>query len=120
MRGLSETGFSQPITKIFKELRKELNDDEIDLTKLYSFKNKSGRTQGLEFKKDDFILPTVFPWINRVLLNDIHEPTDLKTIFESTRAILEKADKAPAPENIKSSLDTQIEKNKRKISNGCS
>ena len=101
MRGLSETGFSQPITEIFKELRKELNNDEIDLTKLYSFKNKSGRTQGLEFKKDDFISPTVFPWINRVLLNDIHEPTDLKTIFESTRAILEKADKAPAPENIK-------------------
>ena len=49
MRGLGETGFSQPTTEMIKELRKELNNDEIDLTKLYSFKNKSGRTQGLKF-----------------------------------------------------------------------
>ena len=74
-------------TEMVKELRKELNNDElnndeIDLTKLCSFKNKSGRTQGLEFKKDDFILPNAFPWINRVLLNNIHAPNDLKIIFE--------------------------------------
>ena len=49
VRGLGETGFSQPTTEMIKELRKEFNNDEIDLTKLYSFKNKSDRTQGLEF-----------------------------------------------------------------------
>ena len=110
VRGLSETGFSQPMTEMMKESRKELNNDEIDLTKLYSCKNKSGRMQDLEFKKGDFIFPTAFPWINRVLLNNIDAPDDLKTIFESTRTIPEKADKVPAPENIKASLDTQIEK----------
>ena len=47
VRGLSETGFSQSMTEMIKELRKELNDDEIDLTKLYSFKNKSIRTPGI-------------------------------------------------------------------------
>ena len=82
VRGLSKTGFLQLTTEMVKELRKELNNNEIDLTKLYNFKNKSGRTQGLEFKKDDFILPNASPWINRVLLNDIHAPNDLKIIFE--------------------------------------
>ena len=109
MRGLGKTGFSQPTTEMIKELRKELNNDEIYLTKLCSFKNKSDRTQGLEFLKNDFILLTAFPWINRVLLNDIHAPNNLKIILELTRTTLEKADKVPAPENIKVSLDTQIE-----------
>ena len=40
----------------------------------------------------------------------MYAPNDLKTIFESTRTILEKADKVPTPDNIKASLDTQIEK----------
>ena len=42
--------------------------------------------------------------------NDIHAPNNLKTISESTRTILEKADKVSTPDNIKVSLDTQIEK----------
>ena len=40
----------------------------------------------------------------------MHVPNNLKTIFESTRTILEKADKVLTPDNIKASLDTQIEK----------
>ena len=40
----------------------------------------------------------------------MYAPNDLKTIFESTRTILEKADKVPTPDNIKASLDTHIEK----------
>ena len=95
---------------MIKELRKELNEDEIDLIKLYSFKNKSGKTQGLEWKKNNFILPTAFPWISRVLVNNIHAPNNLKTIFELTKTTLEKADQVPALENIKAFLDTQIEK----------
>ena len=67
----------------------------------------------MKFKKEDFILPTAFPWTNQVLLSDIDAPNDLKTIFDSTRTILEKADKGPAPNNIKVSLDTQIEKIKK-------
>ena len=51
MRDLSETGYSQPTAEMIKELRKELNNDEIDLSKLYSFKNKSGRLLGFKFKK---------------------------------------------------------------------
>ena len=97
---------------MIKELRKELNEDEIDLIKLCSFKNKSGKTEGLEWKKkkNDFILPTAFPWISRVLVNNIHALNNLKTIFELTKTTLEKADQVPALENINAFLDTQIEK----------
>ena len=40
----------------------------------------------------------------------MHAPNDLKTISELTRNILEKADKAPTPDNIKAFLDTRKEK----------
>ena len=82
VRDLSEIGHSQSVGEIIKEIRKELNDDEIDLSKLYNFENKSSRSLSLKFKKEDFILPTAFPWINQVLLNDMHTPNDFKTIFE--------------------------------------
>ena len=110
MRGLTEIGHSQPTTKMIKELRKELNDDEIDLSKLYKFKNKSSRSLSLEFKTEDFILATAFPWINQALLNDIHAVNDLKIISELTITILEKADKVHTPDNIKAYLNNQIEK----------
>ena len=64
----------------------------------------------MKLKKEDFILPTEFPWINQVLLFDFDAPNDLRTIFELTKTILEKADKVPIPDNINASLDTQIEK----------
>ena len=73
---------------MIKELRKELNDDEIDVSELYNFKNKSSRSLSLKFKKENFIFSTAFPWTNQVLLNDMHAPNNLKTIFESTRTIL--------------------------------
>ena len=82
VRDLSEIGHSQSVGEMIKEIRKELNDDEIDLSKLYNFENKSSRSLNLKFKKEDFILPTAFPWINQVLLNDMHTPNDFKTIFE--------------------------------------
>ena len=82
VRDLSEIGHSQSVGEMIKEIRKELNDDEIDLSKLYNFENKSSRSLSLKFKKEDFILPTTFPWINQVLLNDMHTPNDFKTIFE--------------------------------------
>ena len=37
VRSLSETGFSQPTAEMIKELKKELNHDEIDLTKFIQF-----------------------------------------------------------------------------------
>ena len=40
----------------------------------------------------------------------MHAPNDLKTIPELTRNIVEKADKAPTPDNIKAFLDTRAEK----------
>ena len=82
VRDLSEIGHSPSVGEMIKEIRKELNDDEIDLSKLYNFENKSSRSLSLKFKKEDFILPTAFPWINQVLLNDMHTPNDFKTIFE--------------------------------------
>ena len=82
VRDLSEIGHSQSVGEMIKGIRKELNDDEIDLSKLYNFENKSSRSLSLKFKKEDFILPTAFPWINQVLLNDMHTPNDFKTIFE--------------------------------------
>ena len=82
VRDLSEIGHSQSVGEMIKEIRKELNDDEIDLSKLYNFENKSSRSLSLKFKKEDFILPTAFPWINQVLLNDMHTPNDFKTIFD--------------------------------------
>ena len=82
VRDLSEIGHSQSVGEMIKEIRKEMNDDEKDLSKLYNFENKSSRSLSLKFKKEDFILPTAFPWINQVLLNDMHTPNDFKTIFE--------------------------------------
>ena len=61
----------------------------------------------MKFRKEDFILPTAFPWTNQVLLSDIDAPNNLKTTFELTKTILEKTDKVPAPDNIKASLDSQ-------------
>ena len=75
-----------------------------------AFKNKTNKLVTVKFKKENFILPTAFHWTNQVLLNNIDTPNNLKTIFEVTRTILEKADKVPVPENIKASLNTQIEK----------
>ena len=77
----------------------------MDLSKLCGFKNKTNKSLTEKFKKEDFILPTAFPWTNQLLLSHIDIPNDLKTIFDSTRSILEKSDKVPAPDNIKASLD---------------
>ena len=53
---------------MIEELRKELNIDKIDLSKLYSFTNKSSKLLSLKFKKEDLILPIAFPWRNRAVL----------------------------------------------------
>ena len=53
---------------MIEELREELNNDKIDLSNLHSFTNKSSKLISLKFKKEDFILPTAFPWRNRVVL----------------------------------------------------
>ena len=64
----------------------------------------------MKFKKEEFILPTAFPCTNQLLLSDTDAPNDLKTNFDSTRTVLEKADKVPASDKIKASFDTQIGK----------
>ena len=64
----------------------------------------------MEFKTEDFILATAFPWMIQALLNDNHAVNDLKIISELTITILEKADKVHTPDNIKVYLDNQIEK----------
>ena len=110
LRLITETGYLEPTDKMIEELRKELTDDQMNLSKLYGFKNKTNKILTVKFKKEYFILPTVFPWINQVLISHIDAPNDLKTTFASTRTILEKADKVPAPDNINASLNTQIEK----------
>ena len=100
MKGLSASGHSQSKTEMIKELRKGLNDNEIDLSNLYNLKNKCGRLLTLKFIKEDFILPTAYPCINKLVVNDIHVPTNLK------------AGKVPTPDNIKASLKNQIENTK--------
>ena len=47
------------------------------------------------------------------VLYDTDALSDLKTTFELRGTTLEKADKAPAPVNVKASIDTQIEKIKK-------
>ena len=79
---------------MIKELRKKLNNDQINLSKLYGFENKTDKILTVKFKKEDFILPTAFPLTNQVLLADIDASNDLKTIFNSTRTISEKAEKS--------------------------
>ena len=81
-RDLSEIAHSLLRAETIKELRKELNDDETDLSKLYNFFKKSGRSLSLKLKKKDFVLSTAFPWANQVLLNNIHTPIHLKTMLE--------------------------------------
>ena len=39
---------------MIKELRKELNEEEIDFSKLYNFKNKSSRLLSFKLKKKEF------------------------------------------------------------------
>ena len=111
LRAITEIGYSEPTDKVIEELTKELNDNQMNLSKLYCFKNKSTIILTVKFKKEDFILPTAFPWTNQVLLSDTDAPNNLKTIFDSTKTILEKANKVSAPENIRASVNTQIEKN---------
>ena len=101
----------QLTAEMIKELRKELNEEEIDFSKLYNFKNKSSRLLSLKLKKKNFILPTEFPRVNQELLNDMRSSNDLKTIFKTMKTILEKAGKVPTRYKIKAPLDTQIEKN---------
>ena len=60
-RDLSEIGHSQPTAEIIKELRKEMNDDEIDVSKLCNFKNKFSRSVSLKFKKEDLFYQLHFP-----------------------------------------------------------
>ena len=110
LRAITEIGYSDPTDKMTEESRKELNDDQMNLSKLHGFKNKTNKILTVKFKKEDFVLATAFPWTNQVLLCDIDAPNDLKTIFDSNRTILEKADKVPAPDNIKASLNAQIKK----------
>ena len=110
LRAITEIGYSEPTDKMTEDSRKELNDDQMNLSKLHGFKNKTNKILTVKFKKEDFVLATAFPWTNQVLLCDIDAPNDLKTVFDSNRTILEKADKVPAPDNIKASLNAQIEK----------
>ena len=93
---------------MIEELRKELNEDQMDLSKSYGFKNKTTRKVTMKFQKNDFILPNVFVWTNQVLQSDTDARQDLKAVFESKKPILEKVDKTPAPYNIQASFDTQI------------
>ena len=67
-KDLRKTVYSQPMADMVEELRKELNNDKIDLSNLHSFTNKSSKLISLKFKKEDFILPTAFPWRDRVVL----------------------------------------------------
>ena len=59
-------------------------------------------------KKKHFILPTEFRTGNVSLDNDTKNK---KTIFEWTKTILYKADKVPAPANVKQIPDGSMEKN---------
>ena len=94
---------------MIEELRKELNEDQMDLSKSYGFKNKTTRKVTMKFQKNDFILPNVFLWTNQVLQSDTDARQDLKAVFESKKPILEKVDKTPAPYNIQASFDTSID-----------
>ena len=61
MRDLSEISYSQLTAEMIRELKKELNDNNMDLTKLYGFKKKTSKLVTVKFKKKDFVLPTAFP-----------------------------------------------------------
>ena len=61
--------------------RKELNDDQIDLSKLLGFKIKTNRILTVKFEKEELILSTAFPWTNQVLLSDIDVPCILNQVL---------------------------------------
>ena len=61
VRDHSEIRYSQPTAEMIKKLRKEPNDDEIDLSKLCNFESKSSRSLSLKLKKVDFIYQLHFP-----------------------------------------------------------
>ena len=50
--------------------------DEIDLSKLNNSKDKPSRSFSLKFKKEDDTSTAAFPWMNQVLLNNMHTPND--------------------------------------------
>ena len=106
-RTLDEIGKANPTAKVIDELKKELNNDEIGVTKFHWFKNKSSTTKIVTFEKNHFIFPTEFYTGNVSLDNGTK---DEKMIFESTKTILYKADKVAAPANVKQILESSIEK----------
>ena len=81
LKAITKIGYLKPTDKMIEELRKKLNDDQMDSSKLYGFKNKTNNMLTVKSKKEDFILLTAFPWTNQVLLSDNEAPNDLKTIL---------------------------------------
>ena len=61
VRDLSKISYSQLTAEMIRELKKELNDNNMDLTKLYGFKNKTSKLVTVKFKKKDFVLRTAYP-----------------------------------------------------------
>ena len=61
LRAITEIGYSEPTDKMTEESRKELNDDQMNLSKLHGFKNKTNKILTVKFKKEDFVLATAFP-----------------------------------------------------------
>ena len=102
---LDEIGEASPTAKTTEELKKELNNEKINLTKLHWIKNKSNKSDNIS--KKPFNLLTIF-WTGNVSLNN--GTSDTKRISDLTNTILSEADRVTALNNIEAILNGSIEK----------
>ena len=80
MRDLSEISYSQLTAEMIRELKKELNDNNMDLTKLYGFKNKTSKLV-TEILKKGFCFTNSISLNKSSTSNDIDAPNNIKQFF---------------------------------------
>ena len=80
VRDLSEISYSQLTAEMIRELKKELNDNNMDLTKLYGFKNKTSKLV-TEILKKGFCFTNSISLNKSSTSNDIDAPNNIKQFF---------------------------------------
>ena len=80
MRDLTEISYSQLTAEMIRELKKELTDNNMDLTKLYGFKSKTSKLV-TEILKKGFCFTNSISLNKSSTSNDIDAPNNIKQFF---------------------------------------
>ena len=96
--------------KQLQEIRDTLKDQDIEIpfNTLHQFYNFSGYT--FTFKKQDFILNQTDHLNFKVEFDSKNPSREIKDVFESSNTIYYSPDRVPLPKNIKTILNSPVEK----------